>query len=161
MPTPPETEEHRDHPTRRLSRERFMDVTRALVWTFQSFEAIDKQHIRELGLTRSQFDVLATLGNTEGMRLQDLAHKTLITKSSLTGVVDRLESRGLLRRVVPEDDKRSFVAVLTPEGEAMFNQVFPAHLLHIKRYLGRLTPQEMDNIEAALTRLREVLTEAQ
>jgi DNA-binding MarR family transcriptional regulator len=142
---------------RRLAQEKFMDVTRALVRTFQQFEALDKKHVRSLGLTRAQFDVLATLGNTPGMRLNELARKTLITKSSLTGVLDRMESRGWLRREVPEGDRRCFRAVLTPEGQTLFDRVFPEHLQYIKRHLGRLSDQEMDDVVSCLGRLREVL----
>jgi len=54
-------------------------------------------HIRSLGLTPPQFDIVATLGNTPGMSPKELGEKTLITKGTLTGVVDRLEDKGLVR----------------------------------------------------------------
>jgi MarR family 2-MHQ and catechol resistance regulon transcriptional repressor len=50
-------------------------------------------------LTPSQFDIIATLGNTPGMTLQGIGEKTLITKGTLTGVVDRLQEKGLVDRV--------------------------------------------------------------
>ncbi|HET9113274.1 MAG TPA: MarR family transcriptional regulator, partial [Burkholderiales bacterium] len=85
---------------------------RELVRAYQAFSHYSAEHIRHAGLTPSQFDVISTLGNTQGMPLHKLADKTLITKGTLTGVIDRLESKGLLQRVVPAGNRRSFMAVL-------------------------------------------------
>lgn len=143
-----------NHEARALARAPFMDLVRELVWTWQRFEAVAQVHMRELGLTPAQFDVIATLGNTEGMTLGALAERTLITKSSLTYVVDRLEAQGLLRREVPEGDRRCFLAVLTPEGEALFDRVFPAHLRYLQGFFDKLTPEELEQCKKSLSSLR-------
>jgi DNA-binding MarR family transcriptional regulator len=70
---------------------------RELARAYQAFERFDAAGIREHGLTPPQADVIFTLGNTEGMTFKDLGEKTLITKGALTGVVDRLEAKGLVR----------------------------------------------------------------
>ena len=62
---------------------------------YQAFEAYSAAHVRELGLTPPQFDIIATLGNTDGMTATELGEKTLITKGTLTGVVDRLSARAV------------------------------------------------------------------
>jgi hypothetical protein len=60
--------------------EPFMAVVRELVRAYQAFRSYDDAHVRQLGLTPSQFDVISTLGNTPGMTLNKLAEKTLTTK---------------------------------------------------------------------------------
>ncbi|MFZ3174178.1 MAG: MarR family transcriptional regulator, partial [Thiobacillus sp.] len=72
----------------------FLPTVQALVQCYQAFEAYSAAHIRTLGLTPPQFDIVATLGNTSGMTATELGEKTLITKGTLTGVVDRLVDRG-------------------------------------------------------------------
>lgn len=129
---------------------------RELVRTYQAFTRCDEEHIRQLGLTLPQFDVIATLGNTQGMMMTQIAEKTLTTKGTLTGIVDRLEQKGLVQRVVPPENRRCFIIVLTPVGEAIFNRVFPAHIEYMKERLKALTPAEMAQIQASLQRLRSL-----
>lgn len=132
----------------------FLPVIRELARSYQAFTHYSAVHIRELGLTPPQFDVICTLGNTQGMPLCKLAEKTLITKGTLTGVIDRLEDKGLLKRVVPPENRRSFIAVLTPEGEKVFNSAFPAHTKYLNQRLGKLSAEELDEIRSALEKLR-------
>lgn len=131
-----------------------LPVIRELARTYQAFTHYSAAHVRELGLTPSQFDVICTLGNTQGMPLCRLAEKTLITKGTLTGVLDRLEKKGLLKRVTPPENRRSFIAMLTPEGEELFEKAFPAHGEYLEERLGKLGTEELETIRAALDKLR-------
>ena len=76
----------------------YLKVLRPLVEAYLAFWRIDIRHIKSLRLTPSQFDVIATLGDTEGMTCSELSAHTLVTKGTLTGVLDRLVSKGLIRR---------------------------------------------------------------
>ena len=67
----------------------------------------------------------STLGNTSGMSYKELGQRTLITKGTLTGVIERLEQKGLVLRERSGNDKRSFFVRLTPAGDAVFAEVFP------------------------------------
>ena len=109
----------------------FLPTVQALVQCYQAFEAYSAADIRALGLTPPQFDIVATLGNTAGMTATELGEKTLITKGTLTGVVDRLAERGWVERVAHGSDRRCQIIRLTPDGEALFARVFPAHLAHL------------------------------
>lgn len=133
-----------------------MPVVRELVRAYQAFRSYDDAHIRQLGLTSSQFDAVATLGNTPGMTFKQLAEKTLTTKGELTGIIDRLEKKGLVRREVPPEDRRSFIAVLTPEGERVFQETFPAHIAHLKQRFERLDRQELEEIRVALEKIKNL-----
>ncbi len=115
----------------------FLPTVQALVHAYQAFEACSGAHIRTLGLTPPQFDIVATLGNTPGMTATELGEKTLITKGTLTGVVDRLAARGWVERVAHGSDRRCQIIRLTPAGEALFAEVFPAHLAYMARCFAR------------------------
>lgn len=138
----------------------FMPALYELVRAYQAFESYSATHIRTLGLTSSQFDIIATLGNTDGMSFKDLGEKTLITKGTLTGVVDRLEAKELVRRVASPSDGRSQMVQLTKAGEALFAKVFPAHLCHLEQAFSGCTQKNMDSTEAALQQLREAFSAA-
>lgn len=138
------------------AKEVFLPTMRELVRTYQAFFDCSAKNIRELGLTPSQFDVIATLGNTEGMNMTDLAKKTLVTKGTLTGIIDRLEKKGLVMREVPPENRRSFIIFLTLEGEKTFQTVFPAHVSYLKEKFERLSLQELDDIKQGLITLRKL-----
>jgi len=136
------------------SKEPFLSLIRELARAFQAFEQFSAYHVRQIDLTPPQFDVLATLGNTPGMSCKELSEKTLITKGTLTGVVDRLIEKGMVVRTVQEHDRRSVMIALTEQGEALFQQVFPAHLAYMKTAFETFDQAEMDAISQQLMRLR-------
>ena len=138
------------------AKETFIPTMRELVRAYQAFADCSAKHLRTLNLTPSQFDVIATLGNTEGMNMTEIATKTLVTKGTLTGIIDRLEKKGLVQRVVPPDNRRSFIIVLTPEGESEFERVFPAHIAYLKEKFDRLSTQELEQIRKGLQALRKL-----
>jgi DNA-binding MarR family transcriptional regulator len=142
--------------TQTAAKEPYMPVVRELVRAYQAFRSYSDAHIRQLGLTSSQFDVIATLGNTPGMTFNKLAEKTLTTKGELTGIIDRLEKKGLVRREVPPEDRRSFLAVLTPAGERVFEETFPAQVAHLKQRFEGLDQQELEQLRAALEKIKNL-----
>jgi len=129
-------------------------VLRELVRCYQAFERLSVSHIRETGLTAPQFDILVTLGNTDGMTFKELGQRTLITKGTLTGVVDRLEARGLARREASAKDGRSTVVRLTPEGESLFSRVFEPHLAFLAPAFETLPDAARTDLERHLRTLR-------
>ena len=141
--------------TELAAREPFLGVLRELAEAYHAFSNYSAAHVRELGLTPAQFDVIATLGRTEGLPLSEVARKTLITKGTLTGIIDRLEAKGLVFRKVPSGDRRSFHAVLTSAGEALFARVFPMHIQHLRRAFLDMSPDDLDRTRRELRRLRE------
>lgn len=143
-----------------MPKERFLRSLRQLARCYQAFERYSAADLRRLGLTPSQFDIIATLGNTPGMSFRELGERTLITKGTLTGVVDRMQARGLVRRVRSSTDGRSTVVQLSARGEAEFARVFPAHVRHLKRVFGKLAAEDLDVLEARLGRLHGLLVDA-
>ena len=137
-------------------KEAFIPTMRSLVRAYQAFADYSDKHIRDLGLTSSQFDVIVTLGNTDGMSMTDLAAKTLVTKGTLTGIIDRLEKKNLVARIVPPENRRSFTIILTPEGEETFNMVFPSHIAYLKEKFDRLSSEELEQLRSGLETLRKL-----
>lgn len=132
---------------------RYMQLLRELAEAYRAFETYSVPHIKSWGLTPAQFDVIATLGNTDGLTFGELGARTLIYKTTLTSVVDRLEARGLVARQPAERDRRSVIARLTADGVALFERVFPEHREHLRRCLERMEHEEM---EAAIRALHQV-----
>jgi DNA-binding MarR family transcriptional regulator len=126
----------------------------------QGFERFSSESARSSGLTHAQFDIIATLGNTPGMSYKELGERTLITKGTLTGVIERLEQKGLVVRQRSCDDKRSFYVRLTPCGEGLFQEVFPKVIAHGKQLFASFTEADFDQIDAALGKLKQLIAAA-
>ncbi len=135
----------------------FLPTVQALVHCYQAFVAHSESHIRTLGLTPAQFDIVATLGNTPGMTATELGEKTLITKGTLTGVVDRLVERGWVERVAHDSDRRCQIVRLTRAGDKVFDRVFPAHLAHLQAHFGGTTQADHARWREALLSLQSQL----
>jgi MarR family 2-MHQ and catechol resistance regulon transcriptional repressor len=136
---------------------RYLRSIRLLSECMQSFEKISSQRVRSLGFTDSQFDIIATLGNTPGMTCKELGEKTLITKGTLTGVLDRLEQKGLIQRERGEDRRQMFVK-LTPEGEQQFATAFPEVVKQGHAIFSEYQADDFDALEAQLLKLKATLT---
>lgn len=138
-----------------MRHKKFMPVVRELIESARGFERCSAAHVRELGLTPPQFDIIATLGNTAGMSCKELGQKTLITKGTLTGVLDRLEGKGLLERIPSPADGRSWITRLTPAGQTLFEEIFPPHIAHLAPMFDSFSDAELDTMRRQLRRLRE------
>jgi MarR family 2-MHQ and catechol resistance regulon transcriptional repressor len=138
----------------------FMPTIRELVRCYQAFESYSARHVRSLGLTPPQFDIVATLGNTPGMTFKELGEKTLITKGTLTGVVDRMEAKRLVRRTPSPTDGRCQIVQLTTRGEEVFVKIFPEHLAHVGSAFAGMSANELQQTQDMLKRLGNVFQRA-
>lgn len=137
-----------------MSQATFRSTLRELVRCYQAFESYASAHIQKQGLTISQFDILVTLGSGQGMTPKELVEKTLITKGTLTGVVDRLLIKGLVKRTPSTLDGRSQIITLTPKGQKLFEKVFPEHLDYMGQALAHLQAIEIKHMGEVLSNLR-------
>ncbi|MGF6275145.1 MarR family 2-MHQ and catechol resistance regulon transcriptional repressor [Massilia sp. UYP11] len=134
--------------------ERYLKSVRLLAECMQGFERVSGDAVRQHGLTHAQFDIIATLGNTTGMSYKELGERTLITKGTLTGVIERLEQKGLVLRERSNDDKRSFFVRLTPAGDQVFCNVFPKVIARGKELFTAYSDADFAALEQALDLLR-------
>ena len=88
--------------------------------------AIFLQETEGHGLTPVQYAALQTVGNQPGVDQRTLARGIGFDTSTIAGVVDRLEARGLVQRNASADDRRVRLLTLTDAGHAALLEVVPA-----------------------------------
>jgi DNA-binding MarR family transcriptional regulator len=110
---------------------------------------------RDAGLSLRWYDALVHLEEApEGLRMNELAERILYSKSGFTRVVDRMEEAGLLRRVRPENDRRSILVVLTDQGRATLERARVHHRDGIARHFSdHLSDTDVKALSRALERL--------
>jgi len=142
--------------TKAAARESFLPLMRELVRAYQAFAAYDASGYRDANLTVAQADVIFALGNTEGLTFKEIGESTLITKGTLTGVVDRLEAKGLVKRVAYDDDRRCTRVTLTAKGNAVFEKEFPRQIDYMKERFDRLSAADQKAALRSLRKIREL-----
>ena len=106
----------------------------------------------QAGLSVVEYAVLDALNRQDGwhMRMQQLARATALSSSATTRLVNRLEDRALLTRILCADDRRGIYTELTPAGQALLAQVRPVHDETLERSLSaaRSTPELAPLVDA-------------
>jgi MarR family transcriptional regulator, 2-MHQ and catechol-resistance regulon repressor len=104
-------------------------------------------------LTVPQVDVLTALADAGGASLScsEIAERTLLTKDGITGILDRLEAKGLVKRTLSRDDRHSVLVRLSAKGGQLFRKLFP-ELVRCNRSLFKkaLKPEQLKELGGLL-----------
>ena len=111
--------------------------------------------LRESDLSQGEAHILALLADSSPAHVSDLHRGLAHKRSTLTSILDRLTARGLIRRNVSNQDRRSFVIILTAKGRKLARRV-SRHLSGLERAVARrVSVTEMkgfENVVSALER---------
>jgi DNA-binding MarR family transcriptional regulator len=108
------------------------------------------------GMDRGQGDVLFTLrraGPPYRLSPGELTANLLVTTGTMTNRIDRLEARGLVRRLPNPDDRRSVVVELTPEAVELVDRAIERHVANEQEMIAPLTPRDRDELRRILRKL--------
>ncbi len=102
-------------------------------------------------LSPSQFNVLNLLyARPDGCSQIELSRLLIMHRSNVTGLVDRLESRGLLRRQDSPADRRAFIILLTPAGKKIIRQIQPHYYRAAETVWSGITIERAQQLVATL-----------
>lgn len=93
----------------------------AVLSTADAFLRESQRLFRPLGLTGAQFNVLDLLADApEGVSQRELGDRLVVDRSNVTGLLDRMEKAGWVRRKDHPEDRRVYLVTLTPSGQALW-----------------------------------------
>lgn len=136
--------------TRRRIKDEDYQALAAYRHALRRFLAFSESAARDVGLTAQQHQaILAIRGQGGGgqMTIGELAENLLIRHHSAVELVDRLARADLVIRAEAEDDRRRVVVRLTPNAEAILEQLSAGHLDELRH--GRmLLAQLLERLDA-------------
>ena len=140
------------------SSQAFIPLMQELAAAYQAFSLYDAEGLRKSGsgLTPSQARVIFTIGGTDGMTCKAIGDITLITKGTLTGVIDRLEEKGLVERWSVEGDGRKTIVALTRRGERIYQREYPKHVEFLKAKFDGLGAGDRKKATQLLEKIRNL-----
>lgn len=141
-----------------INKPSWLPAFRSLVRCYQAHDRVAEEHFRQMGVTGAQFDILVTLGNTEGLTCRELGERTLITKGTLTGVVDRLIEKGWVSREACSTDRRVVYIRLTEAGVSVFERIFQPHLDYMSQVFEGVTPETWSQLKTSCDQLSHHIT---
>jgi DNA-binding MarR family transcriptional regulator len=115
--------------------------------------------LKPLGITRSQWWVLAFLSRRDGMKQAALAGDLDLTRVAIGGLLDRLESSGFVERRADASDGRARRVFLTRAGAKLVNTIRAGVERIELEILDRIPEKDLNQAAATLLMLKETLLE--
>jgi DNA-binding MarR family transcriptional regulator len=116
--------------------------------------------LRPLGVSAAGGLVLGQLRDHGSMSPSELGSRLIVTRATITGLVDSLERRGLATRTANPNDRRSVIVSITPDGLATTQRVRELIHRNEKAWLSVLSEAELTTLIGLLHKVQESLESA-
>lgn len=137
-----------------LEQEVFLGLWR----TYDRLKACEDELFATVDLTAQQYNVLRLLAHAfpDPLPTLSLAGRLVSRAPDITRMLDKLEQRGLIRRVRPAEDRRVVQVVLEKAGQALVDELQESLRACHERQLGHLSKTELKALAGLLRRARSV-----
>ena len=106
--------------------------------------------------TLPRFDLMAQLERApEGMKMNELSRRMMVTGGNVTGITDQLVAEGLVERVEVEGDRRAYRVRLTPKGRSQFNAMAQRHEQWIVDAFSALGVRDIATLHRLLGKVKQ------
>jgi len=112
---------------------------------------------RQFSLTAPQSGVLRCLAHNGPISSADLSRELYVTPSNITGIIDRLERKGLVQRIRKEDDRRVTLIQLTDEGRKLSRELPDPIEIRLVAGLSELPEKEVRKLDDSLDKIIDIL----
>lgn len=123
------------------------------------------RHLRReahmLGITGGQAALLAQIRKYPELGVRELAAREGVSAPAMTRYLDRLEAAGLATRARSPEDGRRLRLALTPRGVRVLRSLRSRRTAWLAARLERLSPAELERLDAAIEPLRRLVEEAE
>ncbi|HEX9023454.1 MAG TPA: MarR family transcriptional regulator [Geobacteraceae bacterium] len=125
-----------------------------LAKAYQRACAIFKEEFDNYDLTPQQFGILAFLWIEDGLSQAELSSRSQIDRTTMGGIVDRLEKEGLVERSNHPDDRRAYQVFLTPKGKSLEDELSRVANGVIAKVIAPLSTAEHATLVRLLEKIR-------
>ena len=131
------------------------EVTDVIIATYRIILRESEKLLSEESLTRPQYQALRCVAERGPTPMKGISDRLLVTPANITGIIDRLESKGLLRRKPYHGDRRATIIELTPKGVAVQKRVSSKYKEFMQDSLKALTRDEKETLRDILAKLQK------
>jgi len=110
------------------------------------------------GVSGAAFNTLQVLAASGGAACpHEISDRLSVSRATVTGVLDSLEQRRLVRRAAHPQDRRMLMVQMTPRARRLLDRLAPEHDRALQRIFAGLPGRDQQRLNALLTRLRRQL----
>jgi DNA-binding MarR family transcriptional regulator len=124
---------------------------------FKAVNDHSKKAEHETGITGPQLWTIKTISENSPINVKDLAARIFLHPATVVGIIDRLESKGLVRRMRSKDDRRNVEIELTESGRRLVAGSPEVAQGLLVRGLKSLSVNELENLADGLEKLVKIL----
>lgn len=125
-----------------------------LAKAYQRACVIFKEEFEGYDLTPQQFGLLGFLWQEDGITQAELSAKSQIDRTTMGGLIDRLEKEGLVVRRSHPEDRRAYRICLTDKGKALEPELTPLAAKAQENFIAKLDQQEIETLKSLLEKIR-------
>lgn len=131
-------------------------LTREILATSDAFLRESHRLFRPHRLTAAQFNAINILGRSEGgLSQRELSDRLVVDRSNVTGLLDRLEKAGWVKRTDDPKDRRIYRIALTPAGRRLWRTVSPRYDAVVAQVVADLNEKQIESMLEVLLRLQQ------
>ena len=112
-----------------------------------------KKTLKNYPINTTEFSVMEFLYSKGEKSIQEIRDRILLASGSATYVVDNLERKEYVRRIVNQNDRRVTYIKLTETGKDLINDIFPTHKKNTKKIFNDLTNGELITLKEILKKI--------
>lgn len=101
-----------------------------------------KKDMTSYNMKTSEFTILEALYHKGKQTVKEISNTVLINIGSITYVIDKLEAKGLLKRIHCKDDRRVIYIQITDQGTQLMDEIFPKHQKVIENIFADINVEE-------------------
>lgn len=120
-----------------------------------------RREVHPLGITGGQVSLLVQIKRRPQIGVRELAALERVSPAAMSGAVDRLERAGLIRRRTDAADRRRQGLTVSAAGDRVLRAVKRRRTAWLASKLERLSPEELEAVDAAIAPLTFLLEDAE
>ena len=127
---------------------------RLVLWkAAKAIEKADRASIAQTGHVLSDFTIMEALLHKGPLPINRIGEKVLLTSGSMTAAINRMEKKGLVKRIQDPSDRRCFYVHLTKKGRHMIKKAYAKHEKNLEKIAGVLSDSERKELVRLLKKI--------
>ena len=145
-------------PARARTAEVDQEAYNAIIATSKVIRRVALRLFAEEGITEPQFQALMVLVENGPMLMRKMSDEMLVTPANVTGIMDRLEEKSLVRRTPGMRDRRATIIEITSEGKALYGRVAIKKGDMLQKALATFSKDELMTLHSLLDKFQREMS---
>ena len=132
-----------------------VELWRSVVDSWRRLQRAAEKNLLRADLSVAELRILKVLREQGSSPMNRFSTETMLSQPTITGIVDKLEERGLVKRVRSKEDRREVLIAITPMGRDILAKGMDMHRRFVERALSAMKADEVALLVSLLEKLAD------